>query len=104
MNAPEYKELNSQISNTTARIKILEKNLKSKIKELDSKIKADNDNLFGERESEPKNTAFLFSERVNISQRAKVLEPLKNELKTAKNELSNLYAKKNNIEVTASLF
>ena len=104
MNAPEHKELNLQISNVTTRIKILETKLKSKIKELDSKIKADNENLFGERESEPNNTAFLFSERVNISQRAKVLEPLKNELKTAKNELSNLYAKKNNIEVTASLF
>ena len=104
MNAPEIQQLNFQINNASKKIELLEKKLKSKIKELDNKIIADNENLFGERKSEPKNSVFLLSERVNISQREKVLEPIKNELKTAKNELYKLYAKKDNLETTLNIF
>ncbi len=102
--SPEEKQLNFQIENQLKHIETLRKSLKAKTKELDTAILNDNENLFGERKSEPENVVFLFSERVKPSERDKILQPLKNALKTAENELINLQSKKNNLATTGTLF
>lgn len=104
---PEIKTLNFQITEAEQKIEAIKKQLKSKTKELDTKIIEDNADLFGERKSEPKEQAFLFSERVNTSQRNKVIDPIKSSLKTAENDLQKLIILKSNITkigVTGILF
>ena len=101
---PEEKQLNFLISEEEKMIETLKKQLKAKIKELDTEIVNDNENLFGERKSEPDNVVFLFSERVNTSQRDKVLQPIKNALKKAEIELVKLKSKKETLAKTGLLF
>jgi hypothetical protein len=104
---PEIKTLNFQIAEAEQKIVLIKKQLKSKIKELDTKINDDNADLFGERKSEPKEQVFLFSERVNPLQRDKVINPIKSSLKTAENELQKLINLKSNINqigITGELF
>lgn len=107
MTNPELKTLNMQIEEAQKKVEILKKSLKSKSKELDEKIKSDSLDLFGERKSEATNQGFLFSERVSVSEREKVLQPLKTSLKTAENELTkltHLKANFNRVETTGKLF
>lgn len=107
MNTPEIKTLNFQIEEITKKIDAIKKQLKAKTKELDLKIKDDNADLFGGRKSEDTDQVFLFSERVNISERDKVLGPLKFSIKTAEIELTrllNLKSNINQINVTGQLF
>ncbi len=104
---PEIKTLNFQIAETEQKIEAIKKQLKSKIKDLDTKILEDNADLFGDRKSEPAKQSFLFSERFNTSQRNKVIDPIKLSLKTSEIELSkllNLKTNINQIEITGRLF
>ena len=102
--SPEEKQLSNQIAEVSARIEVLKKSLKSKIKDLDKAISNDNANLFGERNSEPESVIILFSERVDTTQRNKVLEPIKTALFNAENELKKLHGKKENLTQTGTLF
>lgn len=107
MDTPEIKMLNFQIEEINKKIDSIKKLLKSKTKELDLKIKDDNADLFGGRKSEDTDQVFLFSERVNISERDKVIGPLKLSIKTAEIEatrLLNLKSNINQISVTEKLF
>lgn len=107
MDTPELKTLQSQINETIKKIDAIKKQLKSKTKELDLKIQEDNADLFGERKSEATDQSFLFSERVKVSERDKVLNPIKLSLKTAEIELSKLVElqkNSNQIGVTGKLF
>jgi len=104
---PELKTLSHQIEIAEQKVESIRKHLKVKTKELDTKIIEDNENLFGERKSEPDNVIFLFSERVNTSQRDIVLNPIKTSLETAENDLKRLLNLKSNssqIETTGELF
>ena len=101
---PEEKQLNFLIEEQQKNIEVIKRNLKAKTKELDTAIMNDNENLFGERKSEPDNVVFLFSERVNTSQRDKIIQPIKNALKTAENELIKLQSKKDTLTSTGTLF
>ncbi len=107
MATPEQTTLTGQIEETSKKIEAIKKQLKAKTKELDDKIKSDQENLFGERDSEATKQTFLFSERVKVSERDKVLNPIKLSLKTAEIELSKLLELQNNsnqTEVTGKLF
>jgi predicted membrane chloride channel (bestrophin family) len=102
--SPEEKILSIQIAECSAKIDALKKHLKTKTKEIDKKILQDNANLFGERASEPQEVNLLFSERVDTSQRNKVLNPIKALLYAAENELKNLQNKKETMPKTGILF
>jgi hypothetical protein len=104
---PEEKTLNFQIAEAEKNMATIRKFLRAKTKELDLKIVQDNADIFGERKSEPQGTIFLFSERVEISQRDKVLIPIKVSLTQVENELKKLILTKENlfnIGVTGNLF
>lgn len=102
--APEAITLSKQIEEAESLINSIKKQLKVKSKELDKIISDDTADLFGERKSEPTGTQILFSERVNPKRREVILQPIKNSLKTAENELVNLLAKKDNLTTTGKLF
>lgn len=101
--APEILTLKLQIQDAEKLVLAISKQLKAKTAELDRNIQNDNSDLFGERKSEPAGVNLLFSERVNPQQREFILNPIKQSLKTAENQLQILKSKQN-IPVTGKLF
>ncbi|MGZ9736577.1 hypothetical protein [Flavobacterium sp. GNP002] len=104
MATPEQKTLEGQITETSKKIELLKKQLKAKTKEIDTRIEEDNADLFGSRKSEATEQTFLFSERVKVSERDKVLNPIKLSLKTAETELLKLTELQNKLPNTGKLF
>ena len=95
-NSPELISINKKIEEAEAEITKSNERLKDKIKELDKAITEDNADLFGNRKSEKVNL-FEGSERVDLKQREKILEPFKNSVLKAKESLNKLKKKKQDI-------
>lgn len=85
------KEIEKQIGETEDEIKTAQTAFEDKAKELDKTLTADQENLFGERDSQKDQG--LFDIRAKPEEREKILEPFKARIAQAKEKLASLNEK-----------
>ncbi len=83
------KEINGLIEKANEELSAAENAFKSKAKELDKELLADQEDIFGERKTD----GGMFDERADATQRNKVLEPFKERINKSKEELADLQEK-----------